>query len=89
MGAHAVGMWRAAGAAWVARDTSMAEKLRVSDDVIDDLHVRVTHRLSTVGLTTPEAIELGLVARFFERLGDHAVNVTRRLEFLEPVPEPC
>lgn len=89
MGAHAVGMWRAAGAAWVARDASMAEELRVSDDVIDDLHVRVTHRLSTVPLTTPEAIELGLVARFFERLGDHAVNVTRRLEFLEPVPETC
>lgn len=36
-----------------------------------------------------EAIELGLVTRFFERLGDHAVNVTRRPEFLEPVPEPC
>ena len=25
------------------------------------------------------AIEMGLLARFYERLGDHAVNVTRRI----------
>jgi len=31
------------------------------------------------------AIELGLVARFFERLGDHAVNVVRRLSYLGDV----
>ena len=84
MGTHAVGMWRSAGRAWVNRDASVAEQLRVADDVIDDLHVRLTAGLSSIPLTTPEAIELGLVARFFERLGDHAVNVTRRLAFLAP-----
>ena len=30
------------------------------------------------------AIEMGLVARFLERLGDHAVNVARRLTYLAP-----
>ena len=84
MGTHAVAMWRAAGKAWATRDASAAELLRQADDVIDDLHVRLTADLTRVPLTTPEAIELGLVARFFERLGDHAVNVTRRLGFLEP-----
>lgn len=83
MGTQAVSMWREAGAAWVARDFATAHHLREADDVIDDLHVRLTARLSTVPLTTSEAIELGLVARFFERLGDHAVNVTRRLQFLD------
>jgi phosphate uptake regulator len=32
------------------------------------------------------AIEMGLVARYFERLGDHAVNVTKRLAELGTGP---
>jgi phosphate uptake regulator len=35
-----------------------------------------------VSLPVSVAIEMGLVARFFERLGDHAVNVSRRLALL-------
>jgi phosphate uptake regulator len=34
--------------------------------------------------SAPIAIEMGLVARFLERLGDHAVNVARRLLDLAP-----
>jgi phosphate transport system protein len=33
-------------------------------------------------LSVAVAIEMGLVARFFERLGDHAVNVARRVRYL-------
>ena len=87
MGGIAVSMWRDAGQAWTRRDAGAAEELRVRDDAIDDLHVRLTARLSNIRLTNSEAIELGLVARFFERLGDHAVNVTRRLAFLQ-APDP-
>ena len=85
MGNYATAMWRTAGESWIARDWSSLEELRACDDAIDDLHVCLTKRLATVPLTTSEAIELGLVARFFERLGDHAVNVTRRLRFLAPL----
>ena len=88
MGHSAAAMWRTAGEAWAKGDASMLAPLEESDDAIDDLHVRLTERLSSLPLTTPEAIELGLVARFFERLGDHAVNVTSRLQFLEPVLQP-
>lgn len=49
---------------------------------MDDLHVRVTQARTNSSISTSVAMELGLVARFFERLGDHAVNVTRRLELL-------
>jgi phosphate transport system protein len=86
MGATAVAMWRTAGAAWSERDTTVARRLRDDDDLLDDLHVRVTQLLASVPLAPSVAIELGLVARFFERLGDHAVNITRRIEFLSPRP---
>lgn len=88
MGNSTTAMWRVAGTAWAERDPSVLALLEESDDRIDDLHVQLTERLSAITLTTPEAIELGLVARFFERLGDHAVNVTSRLEFLEPSLRP-
>ena len=36
--------------------------------------------------STAVAIEMGLVARFLERLGDHAVNVCRRIKDLCDAP---
>jgi phosphate uptake regulator len=33
-------------------------------------------------MTVPVTMEMTLVARFYERLGDHAVNVTRRVCYL-------
>ncbi|MEY2469544.1 MAG: phosphate transport system protein [Actinomycetota bacterium] len=89
MGRYATAMWRTAGEAWIARDWLLLEELCACDDAIDDLHVLFVDRLSSLSLTTADAIELGLVGRFFERLGDHAVNVTRRLRFLTPVLVPA
>jgi phosphate transport system protein len=86
MGAAGVDMWQIAAAAFAARDASAAVVLRTRDDVVDDLHVQLTSELSHGGLEASVAIELGLVARFFERLGDHAVNVVRRLSYLDEVP---
>ena len=72
-------MWRSAGQAFVAADGLAGERLRSVDDELDDLHVRLVAELAAAALPPSAAIELGLVARFLERLGDHAVNVTRRL----------
>ena len=33
-------------------------------------------------MTVPVTMEMTLVARFYERLGDHAVNVARRVVYL-------
>ena len=52
------------------------------DDALDDLHVELTAELSLGQTSIAEAVELGLVARFYERLGDHAVNVARRIRYL-------
>ena len=86
MGDLTVAMWRDAANAWTTRAAGVVNALRVRDEAIDDLHVQLTERLSAIPLTVSEAIELGLVARFFERLGDHAVNVTERLGFMRALP---
>jgi len=75
-------MWQEAPNALAARDAAATHHLRLLDDELDDLHVRLTAELGRSTTSIPVAIELGLVARFFERLGDHAVNVTGRLGYL-------
>lgn len=86
MGQRASEMWEVAAAAYRTRDAGAAEQLRDADDDLDDLHVSLTAELSSGSLPVSVAIELGLVARFFERLGDHAVNVTRRIAKSAPAP---
>jgi phosphate transport system protein len=79
MGDEGVQMWRLAATAFVARDGQAAERLRGIDDRLDDLHVSLGAELAQCVISVPVAIEMGLVARFLERLGDHAVNVARRI----------
>ncbi|HZU74267.1 MAG TPA: PhoU domain-containing protein [Acidimicrobiales bacterium] len=80
MGAAGVEMWEIATDAYSRKEPGAAERLRARDDEIDDLHVTLTAELAAGGTSIPVAIEMGLVARYFERLGDHAVNVARRIE---------
>jgi phosphate transport system protein len=79
-------MWRVAGAAFERRDATAIAALRSRDDRLDDLHVQLTDEFASDRLGPSIAIELGLVARFFERLGDHAVNVVGRLSYLAEEP---
>jgi phosphate transport system protein len=83
MGAAGVEMWNSAARAFASRDWTAADRLRARDDELDDLHVRLTAEFAAGSISVPVAIELGLVARYFERLGDHAVNVTRRLQYTQ------
>lgn len=80
MGSLGAEMWGLAADAYRRRDGSVADLLRVRDDEIDDLHVSLTAELAAARVSVPVAIEMALVARYLERLGDHAVNVTRRLQ---------
>ena len=80
MGTLGAEMWKLAADAYAHRDPASARLLRLRDDEIDDLHVNLTAELAASGIAVPVAIEMALVARYFERLGDHAVNVTRRLQ---------
>jgi phosphate transport system protein len=79
MGRIGVAMWRAAAAAYLSRDPEALSRLRTLDDELDDLHVSLSAELAESATSIPVAIEMGLVARFYERIGDHAVNITRRV----------
>jgi phosphate transport system protein len=83
MGDVAAEMWRLAVDAYAQPHKNSAEQLRRRDDALDDLHVSLTAQLAASEISVAIAIEMGLVARFFERLGDHAVNVARRLSSRE------
>lgn len=79
-----VEMWSQAKHAYIARDLAAGDRLRTMDDEIDDLHVSLIAELAAVPLSVPVAVQVGLVARYLERLGDHAVNVAQQLRHLAP-----
>ena len=82
MGELASNMWRQAADAWYKRDRSAAFALEMRDDEMDDLHASLTAELASGRMTLPVTMEMTLVARLYERLGDHAVNVARRVIYL-------
>ncbi|MDQ1394979.1 MAG: phosphate transport system protein [Acidimicrobiaceae bacterium] len=82
MGRIGVEMWRAVADAYIERDADAADKLNAQDDELDELHVSLTAELVSGVLSVPVVVEMALVARFYERLGDHAVNIASRVKFL-------
>jgi phosphate transport system protein len=82
MGRVGATMWRDAAEAYSERDEACADQLKEDDDELDELHVSLTAELVSGKLTVPVALEMALVARFYERLGDHAVNIAQRIRYM-------
>ncbi len=82
MGRLASTMWWRASDAYQERSPDALATLIALDRELDELQMRMTAELADSGISVAVAIEMGLVNRFYERLGDHAVNVTRRLRYL-------
>jgi len=82
MGKVAADMWRQAVDCWCQRDRSAAAALDEHDDEMDELYASLMAELGSGGMSLPVTMELTLVARFYERLGDHAVNIARRVVYL-------
>ena len=78
----ACGMWRRAADCWAQRDGSIAPELAEADDELDELHAGLVAELASGKMALPVTIEMTLVARFYGRLGDHAVNIARRVIYL-------
>src|SRR6266700_770189 len=49
---------------------------------MDELHASLIAELASGGTAVPIAMEMALVARDYERLGAHAVNIARRVVYL-------
>ena len=82
MGNLASEMWRAAADCWRERDRSAAVALDKRDDEMDELYASLMAELASGGMTYPVTMELTLVARFYARLADHALNIARRVIYL-------
>ena len=82
MGELASEMWRQAADSWYQRDRSAASVLHDRDDEMDELHASLIAELASGRMTIPVTMEMTLVARFYERLGDRAVNIGHRVIYL-------
>ncbi len=82
MGILASEMWRQAVDSWYQRDRSAALALEERDDDMDELHASLIAELASGRMALPVTMEMTLVARFYERLADHAVNIARRVIYL-------
>ena len=82
MGDLASDMWRQAVDSWYQRDRSAAAKLGERDNEMDELYASLIAELASGRMALPVTMEMTLVARFYERLGAHAVNIARRVIYL-------
>ena len=82
MGEVATTIWRSTADAFADRSVAGAKHVDDLDDELDDLHVTLTAELVAGTMPLPVAIELAMIARFYERFGDHAVILARRMAAL-------
>lgn len=70
---------------FIKRDLTLAGKVIASDDVIDNLFIEIKKDLIEYIQKNPEAgeycLDLLMVAKYFERIGDHAANIAEWVEF--------
>jgi predicted phosphate transport protein (TIGR00153 family) len=77
-----IDMWQELADAYSTRSREAAFTLDEADGELDELCASLVGE----GTRDPEnpqvAVDLALIARFYERLGDHAVNLARRIDIL-------
>ncbi len=82
MGSVASDMWREAADCWYQRDRTGAFSLTERDDEMNQLYSSLIAELASGSMTLPVTMDMTLVARFYERLGDHAVTIAGRVVYL-------
>src|SRR6478672_4111163 len=86
MATIAQSMLRDALDAFVRRDTDLAQRVLNEDDKLDALKTQIFRELLTYMLQDPATIEpaldLILISRHLERIGDHATNIAEDVIFM-------
>ncbi len=82
MGEVATQLWRSTAEVFADRSSEGDVLVDDLDDEMDDLHVTLMAEIAAGTMPTPVAIELAMVGRFYERFGDHAVSLARRMAAL-------
>lgn len=71
--------------AYVKRDTALAHKVIEMDDIVDDYFDQVKAELISIIAGEPAdgeyALDLLMIAKYLERIGDHAVNIAEWVIF--------
>lgn len=86
MSEEAQRLFRLAIDAYVEHDASLAAALDDMDDQLDDLHkeyiqaIFEAHHAGKIDLEA--AVQLALIGRYYERIGDHAVNIGTRVQYM-------
>ena len=83
----ALEMWHEAAESYTRR-TAAGTLLDEADEELDILRDRLTKEVASAAMPASVAAQVTLIGRFYERLGDHAVNLARRIEVLPADDSP-
>jgi len=79
MARETIGMVSASVDAFVKKDVALARSVIQQDDVVDDYFSRVKYDVITMIIEKTVdgefALDLLMIAKYFERIGDHATNI--------------
>ena len=80
--------------AYVKQDLKMARKVMSDDDIVDNAFNEVKSAIIGIIAANPQegeyALDLLMIAKYFERIGDHCTNIAEWVEFsLTGIREEC
>ena len=77
-------MVRDSVSAYVEKNLELARKVMEADDIVDELFENVKEevmQMIVAGNNAGKAIDLIMIAKYLERIGDHATNIAEWVEF--------
>ena len=71
--------------AFVKKDAALATKVLADDDLVDSLFLKLRHDIIEMIAAAPgcgeEAVDVLMIAKYLERIGDHATNIAEWVLF--------